>query len=86
MAPLIFPRKPRVQTKLKFEQLEKESSTEISLQDPVVNGDKVVSGGTKIYSQTNQTIVGLGYNEIEKLLDRERANAINARLEEEMKD
>ncbi len=60
-----FPRKPRVQTKLKFEQLEKESSTEISLQDPVVNGDKVVSGGTKIYSQTNQTIVGLGYNEIE---------------------
>jgi len=48
----------------------------VGIQDSAFTGDAITSGGQKIESQTN--VSGFTADDMTKLLDRERANALEA--------
>ena len=67
----------------KIDQQTNETHSTIGIQDSAFTGDAITSGAQKIESQTNVT--GFDVDAMTKLLDRERANAIEtAKMAEEL--
>jgi len=67
----------------KIDQQTNETHSTIGIQDSAFTGDAITSGAQKIESQTN--ITGFDVDAMTKLLDRERANAIEtAKMAEEL--
>jgi WD40 repeat protein/TolA-binding protein len=60
----------------KIERQTNESHSSVGIQDSAFTGDAITSGGQKIESQTN--VSGFTADDMTKLLDRERANALEA--------